>query len=85
MINGIDIDAAAGSTFGIDRHPGRAERFHIAINRSLRDLEAIRQDARRTLPARLEQQQERDEPIRLHGSIKLDKYDTRCQVSDECV
>jgi hypothetical protein len=35
----------------------------------------IRQHARAALAPRLQQQQERNEPVGLHGSIKLRQYD----------
>jgi hypothetical protein len=61
-------DAAVRAAFGIDRYPGSAEGIDVAIDRALGDFELLGQDASRALPARLEQQQQRNEPIGFHSA-----------------
>ena len=73
-------DPAGRAAFRIDRHAGGAQRIDVAVDRALRDLELARPAARAALPPRLQQQQERDEPVGLHGSIKLRQYDRLCQL-----
>ena len=53
---------ARRAAHGLHRHAGGCERLDVAMDRPDRDLEPLRHLGRREQPARLEQEQERDEP-----------------------
>jgi hypothetical protein len=63
-------DTAVYAAFCVDGNARGTERIDVAIDRPLRDFEPLRKHARRTLPARLQQQQKRNEAIGFHDSIK---------------
>ncbi len=73
-------DAPVRSALRVNRNAGGAERVNVAIDGSLRDFQLLGENACRTLPARLEQEEKRNEPVGFHGTIKLRKYDSTCQV-----
>ena len=66
--------AAGGPAHGVDRDARRGERLHVAVDRPHRDLEPLGDLGRGQLPARLEQEQQRDEPRRAHFL----NHDRRC-------
>ena len=72
-------DPAVRAALGVNRNARRAERIDVAMDRSFRYFQPVREFAGRALAARLQQQEERDQPIGLHGTIKLRKYDSLCQ------
>lgn len=74
-------DAAVAAALGIYRYAGCSECVDVAVDRALRNFERFGQRARRTATPRLQQQQERDEPVGFHDSIQPHVYDRRRQVS----
>ncbi len=71
--------AARGAAHGLDRHAGGGERLDVAVHRPDRDLEPLG-DLRGGQPAaRLEQEQQRDEPRRTHFRIMTEDVLFFCQ------
>ena len=62
--------AATASAFRVDRNAGHRERFHVAIDRSHRDLQSLREDAGRETPVGLEEEQDREEAVGAHVDIQ---------------
>src|SRR5262249_57423567 len=58
--------AARGAAQRLDRHARLRERFGVALNRPLGDLEMARELSSRELPTRLQEQEQRDQSARAH-------------------
>ena len=62
----VQPPAAAHAADGKDRHPGRAERLHVPMDRPAGDLEAGGQLAPALLAVGLEQEENGQESVSLH-------------------
>ena len=61
------LDPAVRTALRVDRDARGAERVDVAVDRALADLELGRQHGGRRPAARLEEQEQLDEPRRAHG------------------
>lgn len=71
--------AAGPAALAVDRHAGRAERVDVPVDRPRRHLELAGQRLRGHRAAGLQQQQNRQQPVRPHRGILPRNPDTRCQ------
>jgi hypothetical protein len=67
----VELPAAARPAQGKDGHPGCAERFHVAVQRARRDLEARRKAAPGHAAVRLEQQKNREQAVGFHERLAV--------------